>query len=155
MSGVSDISMLARREIEARITGPLIRAFVEEIGEERAIGVVTRVISLLAKESGVQLAKKLGGNTLKHFAKGLATWSAGGVLDIEILELSETKYSFNVNRCGYADMYKKLGMADLGVFLSCGRDFELVKGFNPRMKLIRTKTIMEGNTYCDFRITLE
>mgnify|MGYP000442138935 CR=1 FL=1 len=106
MSGVSDISMLARREIEARITGPLIRAFVEEIGEERAIGVVTRVISLLAKESGVQLAKKLGGNTLKHFAKGLATWSAGGVLDIEILELSETKYSFNVNRCGYADMYK-------------------------------------------------
>jgi len=27
-----------------------------------------------------------------------------------------------------------------------------VEGFNPRMKLVRTKTIMEGNDHCDFRI---
>ena len=74
---------------------------------------------------------------------------------MEVLEHSDNKYFFNMKRCRYADMYEELDMTDLGAVLSCGRDFELVEGFNPRMKLIRTKTIMEGHGHCDFRITLE
>jgi hypothetical protein len=70
------------------------------------------------------------------------------------LELNDTRHFFNIARCRYADMYRELGMTDLGVVLSCGRDFKLVEGFNPRMRLIRTKTIMEGHDHCDFRITL-
>ena len=36
---LSQIGMLAQREIEARIAGPLIKAFMTEIGEERALAV--------------------------------------------------------------------------------------------------------------------
>ena len=76
--------------------------------------------------------------------------------ETEVLELSGTMYFFTVNRCHYADTYKKLGMADLGiVLLSCGRDFGLVEGFNPRTKLIRTKMIMKGLDHCDFRTMLD
>jgi len=52
-------------------------------------------------------------------------------------------------------MYKELGMADLGYVLACKGDFDMIEGFNPTMKLARTKTIMEGNDHCDFRITLK
>jgi len=41
------------------------------------------------------------------------------------------------------------------VILSCGRDFELISGFNPKMRLTRTKTIMEGCDCCDFRISFQ
>ncbi len=154
MADLSQISILVRREIEARIAGPLIRAFIDEFGGDKTIMVVKRVIKSLAQESGIQLAKKMGGNRIDDFAKGLKAWTVGNALEIEILEHNKNEYFFNVKRCRYADMYKKLGMTDLGVILSCGRDFELVKGFNPRMNLIRTKTIMEGYDHCDFRITL-
>jgi predicted ArsR family transcriptional regulator len=152
---LSQINILTRREIEARIAGPLIRAFIDELGGNRALVVANKVIKSLARESGKQLAKQMGGNSIADFAKGLSAWTAGDAYEMEVLELSDTRYFFNVKRCRYAEMYKELDMADLGVVLSCGRDFELVEGFNPRMKLVRTKTIMEGHDHCDFRITLE
>jgi hypothetical protein len=46
-------------------------------------------------------------------------------------------------------------MKDLGAILSCGRDGALGDGFNPRMRLVRTQTIMEGAGHCDFRYTME
>jgi hypothetical protein len=47
-------------------------------------------------------------------------------------------------------MYREIGMADLGGIFSCGRDGALSTGFNPRIKLSRTQTIMEGASHCDF-----
>ncbi len=149
------IDILTRREIEALITGPLIRAFIEGIGREKALATVRTVIKSLAFESGVQLAKQMGGNSIACFAKAIGAWGVGRALEMERLELSETRFEFNIKRCKYAEMYKELGMSDLGVILSCGRDFDLVSGFNPRMTLLRTKTIMEGYDHCDFRIAME
>lgn len=152
---LSQINMLTRREIEARIAGPLIKAFIEEFGRDKVLTVVSRLIKSLARESGTQLAQEMGSNTLSDFARGLSAWGAGGAYEMQELQLSQTRYSFDIIRCRYAEMYKELGLADLGVVLSCSRDFDLVNGFNPIMKLVRTKTIMEGHDRCDFRITLE
>ena len=152
---LSQVNILTRREIEALISGPLIRAFIQEVGRERALAVVGTVINTLAFKNGEALAEQMGGNSLADFAAGLSAFGAGGAYDMEQLELSETRYAFNIRRCQYAEMYKELGMADLGVILSCSRDFQLLAGFNPRMRLVRTKTIMEGYDYCDFRITME
>ena len=152
---LSQINVLTQREIEARIAGPLIKAFIEELGRDKAVAVVNRVINSLARESGEQLARQMGGNSMADFARGLSAWGAGGAYEMQELELTDTKYDFDIKRCRYAEMYKELGLADLGVVLSCGRDFELVEGFNPRMKLVRTQTIMEGYDHCYFRITLK
>jgi hypothetical protein len=48
-------------------------------------------------------------------------------------------------------MYRALGLEDLGGSLSCVRDFALVEGFNPDLELVRTQTLMEGASRCDFR----
>ncbi|MCP4727110.1 MAG: L-2-amino-thiazoline-4-carboxylic acid hydrolase, partial [bacterium] len=32
----------------------------------------------------------------------------------------------------------------------CCRDFAFQDGFNPKIELVRTKTIMEGDDICDF-----
>jgi len=152
---LSQVSILTRREIEARIAGPLIKAFIEELGRDKALKVVSRVIKSLAWESGEQLASQMGGNSIADFARGLSAWGAGGAYEMQELELTDTKYDFDIKRCRYAEMYKELGLADLGVVLSCARDFDLIEGFNPRMKLARTQTIMEEYDHCDFRITLK
>ena len=48
-----------------------------------------------------------------------------------MLEQSAERLSFNVVRCRYAEMYRTLGMADLGSSLSCQRDFALARGIQP------------------------
>ena len=69
------LTLLERREIEARIVGPLVRAFVEELGEERALAVVRRVISGLAREAGAELARSMGEESLEAFASCLVPLS--------------------------------------------------------------------------------
>ena len=153
-SDLSQMPILVRREIEAMIAGPLIQAYIEEIGREKALAVASKVIIGLARESGAQLAKAQGGNSIAHLTRGNKQWSKGDALKREVLELTETTYKYNIVRCKYADMYRELGLADLGFVLSCGRDAAMFQGFNPGLKLTRTQTIMQGAGHCDFRLRL-
>jgi predicted hydrocarbon binding protein len=152
---LSKVDLLTRREIEARIAGPLIKAYMEEFGEERALKVAEKVIRSLARESGAQLASLVGGDTLEHFRKATEAFSEGGAHDMEVVKQDEKEFAMNITRCKYVDMYKETGMPELGFLLSCNRDYALAEGFNPRMKLTRTKTIMEGDDVCDFCFKIE
>jgi L-2-amino-thiazoline-4-carboxylic acid hydrolase len=148
------LPLLEQREIEARIVGPLVRAFAAEIGEKRSLEIVGEVIRELARHSGGELARLLGEQTLDAFARTLDRWRENGALQIDIIEQTPEKLSFNVTRCRYAEMYRALGLADLGASLSCQRDYALAQGFNPNIDLKRTQTIMEGAPFCDFRFHL-
>jgi hypothetical protein len=79
----------------------------------------------------------------------------GDALRVEVVQETESAYDFNVTRCRYAEMYRALGIPELGAVLSCGRDYALGEGFNPDLKLVRTQTIMEGAPCCDFRYRME
>jgi hypothetical protein len=143
--------LLEQREIEARVVAPLLRAFADRVGIDVTLDVTRGVIADLARDSGAHLAASLGETTLATFARCLDRWREGGALEIEVLEQSDERLAFNVTRCRYAEMYRALGLADLGRNLSCLRDFALVEGFNPSIRLTRTQTIMEGAPHCDFR----
>jgi len=152
---LSPVSILARREIEARILMPVLDAFIQQYGKDQAVKIVEPVIQKLAREGGVQLAQALGGNTIAHFAKGLSLWTRDDALRMDVLEQTEKRFAFNVTRCRYAEMYKELGVLEYGALLSCGRDAALIVGFNPKIKFTRTQTIMSGAPYCDFRYDLQ
>ena len=148
---LNEIGVLKRREIEARIIAPLLDALGKEFGRERVLEVARGVIVDVARQQGARLAGSVGGDSLAHFAEGMAAWQKDDAIQIEVLELSEERYSFNVTRCRYAEMYRALGIPELGALLSCNRDFSLIEGFNPDVELTRTQTIMQGADCCDFR----
>jgi predicted ArsR family transcriptional regulator len=148
------LPLLSRREIEARLAAPLLAALGEAFGREQVLTVAQRVIQDIARQQGAQLAASLGGCTLAHFAASLEAWKKDDALEMDVLERSNERFSFNVTHCRYAEMYKELGIPELGTLLSCNRDFALAQGFNPEIVLTRTQTIMEGALFCDFRYTL-
>ena len=78
-------------------------------------------------------------------------WMQDDALTIEVVEQSDERYGFNVTRCRYAEMYRELGIPELGAVLSCNRDFSLIEGYNKDVELTRTQTLMEGKSHCDFR----
>jgi hypothetical protein len=143
--------ILTRREIEARIVAPLLEAFAAEVGRDRAVEIVRQVILQIAREQGAQLVQQAGCCSLTHFATALEAWKKGDAMEMVVLEQNEQRLAYNVTRCGYADMYRQLGLAELGKTLSCGRDFALIEGFNPEISLTRTQTILDGALCCDFR----
>ena len=146
---LNSIGVLVRREIEARLLIPLLQALGEEFGRERVLQVLREVIIDIAREQGAQLSRS--GSTMACFAVSLENWKKDDAMQIEILEQSEVRFSFNVHRCRYAEMYADLGAPELGFLLSCNRDAALIEGFNPQIHLTRTQTIMQGAETCDFR----
>lgn len=149
------IGVLTRRAIEARILAPVIRAMAAEFGTERVHAILRGVITDIARRQGAALAGRCDGTSLPEFAGTLAEWKADGALEMEVLEQDDRHLSYNVTRCRYAEMYRELGVPDLGAILSCGRDAALIEGFNPLVQLTRTQTLLGGASHCDFRYRLE
>jgi len=152
---LNDIGVLKRREIEARIVAPLIERFAEEFGADRVTDLARETVVEVARSQGAVLAEMMGGNDLAKFADSMENWTKGGALEIEVQEQSDTTFAFNVVQCQYAEMYKSLGIAELGALLSCNRDGTMVEGFNPNIKFERNQTIMSGASHCDFRYSLD
>lgn len=149
------IGVLTRREVEARLLVPLLADLGKEFGEERVLQVVRATIVAIARRQGAELVQGMGGDSLTHFRESLVHWTRGNALEIEVVEEGEKVFAFNVTRCRYAEMYRDLGILRLGPILSCARDFALIEGFNPRIRLTRTQTLMEGAPNCDFRYQAE
>ncbi|RME50567.1 MAG: hypothetical protein D6796_02690 [Caldilineae bacterium] len=145
------ISILQQRRIEANLIKALLPAFEKELGREKTRQILTEVIMELARRTGEALRQTVPDDTLPSLASTWEPWLRGDALETEVLELSDNAYHFNVTRCKYAEMYRELGLEDLGYTLSCNRDASLVQGFSDRITLTRTQTIMEGAPFCDFR----
>lgn len=146
-----EIGVIRRREVEARIVGPLVEGFSARFGREETLEVVREVIENLARQVGRDLRDNVSNGDLTSFAAGWEPWTRGGSLEIEELERTAEAWSFNVTRCRYAELYQDLGLPELGATLSCNRDAALVEGFSDAIKLERTQTIMQGAKFCDFR----
>ena len=145
------IGVLTRREVEARLIGPLVDALGAEFGRERVLAVIRDAITQIAQAQGETLAQQMGGRSMLHFAESLQAWTQDNALELDILARDEIRFDFNVTRCRYAELYTALGIPELGAVLSCNRDGALITGFNAEIELTRTQTIMEGASFCNFR----
>jgi hypothetical protein len=151
----ADVDLFTQRCIEVQLLKQIYEELNKEMGEENAKKMLQKIINRSALEQGKSMAAEFGGNTTRHLAAALKTFTIGGANELDLLELTGEIFSFNVTRCKYAEMYKELGLEELGLVLSCNRDFAFAEGFNPDLKLTRTKTILEGSDYCDFRYELK
>ena len=148
---LDQIPVLLRREIEARILGPVIEELCKHLSEEEVSNILQKSFSTIARALGNELKEKMGGNSLEHFKKAQEAWRTGGAVEVEGIKDTDQEYAFFVHRCLYAELYESLGLKKWGLILSCLRDFPLIEGFNSQIKLERKHTIMEGYDYCDFR----
>jgi len=107
-----------------------------------------------AFQRGQSMMEKEGQNGIEELVNEVAGWGEGGNWGMDVLEQTPTTYFFNVTRCPYYEKYLELGLEEFGVGFSCCRDEPFARGFNPKLRIVRTKTIMEGADHCDFRYYL-
>jgi hypothetical protein len=156
MSG-DQLGILRQRRIEAAFARGVYEEMKAAIGEAAAKAILSRAVVRMAKETAAAMAKDAPGGTpsLAHFIALQPLWTKDDALEIETLRQDAARYDFNVTRCRYAEMYREMGLAELGAVLSCNRDGAFCEGYHPKLRLERTQTIMGGATHCDFRYTME
>ena len=76
-------------------------------------------------------------------------WSRG--LTSQRIERTPKSYEIKITECLWAQTFLEVEAADLGFATICYQDEAMVAGFDPRLKLTRTKTLMNGDDGCHFR----
>ena len=152
----STAPMLERRRIEAAILKHVYETLRASHGDQVARKTIAEAVRSSSIEQAAELAAQVGGKTsIQTFIDRQELWTRGGALQTEILEKSDTKYRFNVTRCQYSEMYRDMGLGEIGHLLSCQRDGTFCEGYDKRLTLKCTQTIMQGATHCDFDYTYD
>ena len=150
------LSMLDKRRIEAEILKEVYETLKASHGEAVARQTVSESVRRSAIEQARTFAASVpGGTSLKSFQDIQHLWTKGGSLEIEVKEQTDTSFTFNVTRCQYAETYKAMGLGEIGALLSCNRDGAFCEGYDPKLKLERSQTIMGGASHCDFKYRYE
>ena len=148
----NELGILARRKIEASVIKPIYDEMRVAIGEEKAREILRKAIRRAAIAAGAEMAARAPGRAdLESFKAIQPLWTKGDALTIEVLADAPGVFDFNVTRCRYAETYRAMGLGDIGDLISCNRDGTFCEGYDPRIKLTRTQTIMGGASHCDFR----
>jgi len=71
------------------------------------------------------------------------------------LEEAPQGYWFTCTECLYAKIFRDLNAADLGYIMLCNTDFAWTSACHPKLRLKRTKTLMQGDECCDFNFYWE
>jgi hypothetical protein len=146
------LPMLEKRRIEAEILKHVYETVLATHGKPAALDVVREAVRRSAIEQGQRLAQDVGGHTsLQTFIDLQPRWTADNALEIEVLAKDDRAFDFNVTRCRYAEMYREMGLGEIGHLLSCNRDGTFCEGYDSKLDLTRTQTLMQGASHCDFR----
>lgn len=156
MSDEQTMAMLERRRIEAGILKHVYDTLRASHGDYVARRTIANAVRTASLEQAQQLARAAGPETsLETFIAQQEPWLRGGALEIDVKEQSPTRYRFDVKRCRYAEMYRDMGLGDIGHLLSCQRDGTFCEGYDKNLDLKRTQTIMQGASHCDFDYTYD
>jgi len=79
----------------------------------------------------------------------LDMFSAG--LEVELVRATDTEVVTRVTECEWARYYQERHPR-VGYLLACCLDNAVYQSRNPRLRLQRTSTLMEGGPACDFRV---
>src|ERR1700679_4255360 len=150
---LNESGVLKRREIEARLLAPILDALGDKFGRQEVLEVIRNVVTGIARRQGRELATLLGSNDLETYGKSVEPWTRNDALQLHILDQHESVLNFDVTKCRYAELYRSLGIEELGGILSCARDATFIEGFNGEIALERQHTILQGSSACDFRFS--
>ena len=76
-------------------------------------------------------------------------------LEAEIVEQTPEAFEYRVKRCLWAKVFREEEAADIGYAIICYPDYAVARSLNPRLKLIRTATLMQGDGSCRLRYVME
>jgi hypothetical protein len=133
---------------------PILKAIGSQIGQEKLIGILKESTSQFARDG---MTKHQGP---RDFSVFVGRMKAGNpmydhALVYKIVEDTPQALELRITRCLWAKTFRDENAADIGYASVCHPDFAVASAFSPKMKLIRTKTLMQGDDHCNHRWIVE
>jgi hypothetical protein len=132
---------------------PFIKNLAGELDREDFVELVQKTASDSAAVQGKELAESLPSNDFEAWTAWTEEFTEHwkNALTTEIVENTDTALKIKVTECLWAKTFREADGADIGYAMHCHTDYAMCQAFNPKIRMIRTKTLMQGDEYCDHR----
>jgi len=135
--------MVDRFEVAAAFA----KEFIAELGQDRAMEMIARAFEKLQVKAGKELAETLGDNSVAALGEKCRKQAADNP-NYEVLEVTDRHVALKITRCRSWEALKHLGAPEV-CRAYCDSDHTFIEAFNPKMKMIRTKTLAGGDGCCN------
>ena len=136
---------------------PLMLVLAKAGGREKFVEILKKGSSEAASLGIQNAAKSLPKRDLAAFVTPLKSpdhfWKH--VLTFSVVEDSPKVFEVKVTECLWAKTFRGMNAADIGFATICFPDYAAASAFNPKLKMIRTKTLMQGHDCCNHRYVME
>ena len=132
---------------------PVWQDLAKELGEDHFLEALKKVAFEAALKAGQDTARILPCNDFAAFTdlERKPIYFDERVLTFEIIEDTPQAFEVKITECLWAKTFRKMGMSKMGYLLICYPDYARCQGFNPRITLTRSKTLMLGDDCCNHR----
>lgn len=128
------------------------KSLVEDLGEDKALDLIKSYTRKRMFAIGKQGAERAGNNSFKSYIDIFRKPDMLDTLTLEVVEDTDTVYELKITECLSHVIYKILKFDGKFGFASvCYGDYAWAEGWNPKIKLVRDKTLMEGHDCCNHR----
>jgi len=136
---------------------PLLRSLGEEGQDGDYLERLKRASARAGDRQGRAMATALPDNSFAAFTSWAKEkdrfWEH--VLTVETIEDTDSAFEIKVTECLWAKTFRENDAADIGYATICHPDFAMCQAFNPKIRMERTTTLMEGHDCCNHRWILE
>ncbi|UCF82251.1 MAG: L-2-amino-thiazoline-4-carboxylic acid hydrolase [Desulfobacteraceae bacterium] len=133
------------------------RGIIDELGEKKGMKLISRIIKNYGKRIGEKVKEEIVMKGLEVIPENFNKNDSYAFADfpalhdrIETVEVEGVR-KFRSYGCTFAEVWKDYGEEKLGR-LYCYMDPAKYMAYNPRYKLAHTKTVPDGNDFCELEI---
>ena len=132
---------------------PILENLARELGRDYFLEAIKKAASEYGLRLGQDAACHVPCNDLAAFTASMRDPDhfAKHVLTVEIVEDTPQAIEVKVTECLWAKTFREMGAANIGYLLICYRDYADCQGFNPKITLTRSKTLMQRDDCCNHR----
>jgi hypothetical protein len=136
-----------------RLYLPTVKAVAADIGMDN----LQRILMEDRKKRIADQVKDLPIRDLRAFSQFFKNPNpfAANSLTMEIVQDSDKVFEMRFSECLWAKTFKEADAADIGFKLICTGDYVTAEAFNPKIKLIRDKTLMQGHDCCNHKYVVQ
>jgi hypothetical protein len=136
---------------------PAMKAAAEDVGKDKFIGMLKSACSRTAARAMAERAGKAPKRDLAAFAEPLVHPKEiyKHALTYQIVEQTEKALEIKVTECLWAKTFREKDAVDIGYVAICHPDFATAPAFNPKLKMVRTKALMQGHDCCNHRWVMD
>lgn len=127
------------------------RFMQKELGEEKVIELIKKSTEERMREQAKADIKRLGGTDFKTYISIFRDPRMLASLNMEIIEDTDTVFEIRVTDCLSAESFLPSKAGDIGYAAVCWGDYNWASDFNPKIKMVRDKTLMQGHDYCNHK----